>query len=144
MQETESGYRARSKARKSAVQAIYQGLLNSTDVDAVIEQFEEHGAFRAGDREYFEWLVNGAVDRESELAASLSPYLTRSFDDVDPVEQSVLLVAAWELDQASDVPARVVIDEAVGLARIFGGEGSHGLVNAALDRLARVLRTDEF
>ena len=134
---------ARTKARRLAMQAVYQWQMTAQDVADILTQFLSDEDNRGADVEYFEALVRGVVQGHTTLDVLLAPTLARPLDEVDPVERAVLRVAAFELQQRLDVPYRVVLNEAVALAKKFGAEQGHTFVNAALDKLARELRAVE-
>ena len=134
---------ARGKARRLAMQAVYQWQMTAQDVADILMQFLSDEDNRGADVEYFEALVRGVVEGHTTLDVLLAPTLARPLDEVDPVERAVLRVAAFELQQRLDVPYRVVLNEAVALAKKFGAEQGHTFVNAALDKLARELRAVE-
>lgn len=134
---------ARSKARRLAMQAVYQWQMTAHDAADILAQFLADEDNRGVDAEYFEALVRGVVQGCPALDAALAPTLARPLDEVDPVERAVLRVAAYELQHRLDVPYRVVLNEAVALAKKFGAEQGHTFVNAALDKLARELRAVE-
>ncbi|MBZ0070739.1 MAG: transcription antitermination factor NusB [Thiohalobacteraceae bacterium] len=134
---------ARSKARRLAMQAVYQWQMTAHDATDILAQFLTDADNRGADTEYFEVLVRGVVQGHATLDALLAPVLARPLDEVDPVERAMLRVAAFELQQCLDVPYRVVLNEAVALTKKYGAEQGHTFVNAALDRLARDLRAVE-
>ncbi len=134
----------RSKSRRQAMQALYQWQLNAVDAAELIAQFESDAeAFRGADREYFEELVSRVVADHEALDGHYAPYLDRPLKDLDPVSRAILRLATYELAERLEVPYRVVINEAVNLARKFGPEKSHAYINAVLDRLSRELRRIE-
>ena len=134
---------ARSKARRLAMQAVYQWQMNALDAADLIAQYLADEDNRNADAEYFGTLLRGVVHGHAVLDELLAPTLARPLDEVDPVERAVLRVAAFELQQCLDVPYRVVLNEAVALTKKFGAEQGHTFVNAALDKLARTLRAVE-
>jgi N utilization substance protein B len=136
--------RGRSRARHFAVQALYQWQLAGHGAGDIVREFLAEREVDGIDADYFSRLVRGVEQSAGALEAALSPCLGRSFAALDPVERAVLLVATFELLEQPEVPARVVINEAVELAKVFGGTDSHRFVNGALDRLAHELRGGEF
>jgi N utilization substance protein B len=106
-------------------------------------QFLEADEAGAMDRQYFHELIHGVPASLRALDSVLEPVLDRPIGQVDPVERAVLRIGAYELGHRLELPWRVVINEAVELAKDFGGEQGHRFVNAALDRVARQLRTVE-
>lgn len=131
----------RHKAREAAVQALYQWQLTEQLPDE--EQFILDHQLDDVDLEYFHHLVSEVPLHMHELDGQLLPYLDREIGEVDPVERAILRLGAYELEFQSQVPYKVVLDEAVELARTFGAEHGHKFVNAVLDKVALKLRTAE-
>jgi N utilization substance protein B len=131
----------RGLARRLAVQALYQWLINETAPDALLTQFREQpeGLGRA-DADYFAELLRGTVADAPALNVALAPHLDRPLVQLDPVEHAVLLLAACELHRHPEVPWKVVVNEAVNLSKLFGAEDGYKFVNGVLDRLARSAR----
>ncbi|CAG0912146.1 unnamed protein product, partial [Cyprideis torosa] len=92
---------------------------------------------------YFDELVSEVVGKTAVLDGLIAPYLDRSPDSVDPVERAILRLATYELQNRMDIPYRVVLDEAIGLARKFGGTDGHKFINGVLDKLVAGLRSLE-
>jgi transcription antitermination protein NusB len=134
---------ARALARRLAVQALYRWQLNAAPCQELLNEFATDADMPRADGEYFRALVQQAIDDHATLDAALAPFLARAAKDLDPVEHAVLLIAAVELQHREQVPFRVVINEAVGLARRFGATDGHKFVNGVLDRAARAWRADE-
>lgn len=137
------GTRARSIARKLAMQALYQWQLTQQSALEIKTQFLEGEESAGVDREHFEELLTGCIARHEELAAALAPFIDRPLDQLDPVETAILLIGMFELQHRSDIPYRVVINEAIDLCKRFGATDAHKYVNAVLDRAARQLRLAE-
>ncbi len=134
---------ARALARRLAVQALYRWQLNAAPWQDLVSEFSTDADMARADGEYFRALVQQAVEQSARLDEAMAPFLARSAALLDPIEHAVLLIASVELQHQSEVPYRVVIDEAVGLARRFGATDGHKFVNAVLDRAARAWRPDE-
>lgn len=130
----------RSGARRLALQALYQWIMAENDPHEIARQLREDAKGRI-DWDYFELLFPAIAEGSGELQRHLEPVL----DDrrLDPVEQAVIWLGTFELARQPDVPPRVVIDEAVELAKVFGATDSYKYVNAVLDKLAPRLRGDE-
>ena len=135
---------ARSRARRRALQAVYAWQLSGNRIDHVIDQFREEQDMQIADVGYFEDLVRGVARAHEELDAAILPFLDREIARVDPIERSVLRIAAWELRERIDVPYRVVINEAVETTKRFGSEHGHTYVNGVLDKLAAQWRAAEY
>jgi N utilization substance protein B len=134
----------RGLARRLTVQAVYQWLVNETQPDAMIRQFNEQpeGLGRA-DAAYFTELLNGVVAQAPDLTMLLVPHLDRPLNQLDPVEHAILLLCAYELKHKPEVPWKVAVNEAVNLAKIFGAEDGFKFVNGVLDKLAHAVRPAE-
>ncbi|MEA5444503.1 transcription antitermination factor NusB [Gammaproteobacteria bacterium AB-CW1] len=130
----------RSKARHLAVQAVYQWQLAATDTADLLAQFHEDEGMDKADGEYFDGLVRACIGDPDRLKGVYADYLDRPEVQLDPVERAILMVAAHELQEHLEVPWRVVLDEAVSLARRFGAEDSHRFINAVLDKASAELR----
>ncbi len=130
----------RSRARRSALQALYQWQMTGQSPDSIAEQFHDARPRRHMDEETFSELLQGVPARVEQLDARLAPFLDRPIAQVDAVERAILRMGAFELTERKDVPWRVVINECVELAREFGAEQSHRYVNGILDSLAHSVR----
>ena len=106
----------------------------------LLAQFAHEQAHEIADLEYFEDLVRGVVKNHAVLDEALKPYLDRPFDEIDFVEKAILRVSAYELKYRLDVPYKVIINEAIELAKAFAADDSHKFVNGILDKAVRVLR----
>jgi N utilization substance protein B len=137
------GTRGRSIARKLAMQALYQWQLTQHTAAEINKQFLESEESAGVDREHFEALITGCIGQNEELAAALKPFIDRPLEQLDPVETAILMIGMFELQHRSDIPYRVVINEAVDLCKRFGATDAHKYVNAVLDRAARELRAAE-
>ncbi|MFO8156491.1 MAG: transcription antitermination factor NusB [Pseudomonadota bacterium] len=135
--------RERHRARRAAVQGLYQWQLTGNNVGEVERHILETQAADGADREYFSALIHGVPADLVRVDAAVSPYLDRDLQQVDPVERAILRIGAFELLDRPEVPWRVVISEAVELAKQFGGEQGHRYVNAILDRAAHAIRAVE-
>jgi len=134
---------ARRRSRELALQGLYSWLLAGQPVSDIAAQLEESKGFERADHAYFSSLMRGAIEQQGTLEEALAPCLDRKVWELSPVERGILLLGAWELKNAPDVPYRVVINEAVELAKSFGGTDGHKYVNGVLDKLAKSLRERE-
>lgn len=134
---------ARRRSRRALVQAVYQWQMADTDTSIVEREFLESEALRKADVEFFSELLRGVLHHVDEVDALFSSYLDRELRSLDQVELAVLRLGAFELRHRIDVPYRVVIDEYVELAKLFGAEDSYKYINGVLDRLARETRKIE-
>lgn len=129
----------RRKARRLLLQALYQWLIAAGDILDIIKQFREENPGKI-DWEYFEEVINAVPNEVAALDAQLVPLLDRAITALDPVERALLYLGTYELSHRVDVPYRVVINESVELAKMFGATDSHKYINGVLDKLAPVLR----
>ncbi len=135
--------RSRSWARRCAVQALYQWqLAGDEQADADLSFLAADDADRVN-RSYFRELLQQVTGRTVELDQLIAPLLDRRLEEVDPVERAILRVGGCELAWHAEIPYRVVINEAVELAKVFGAEHGHKYVNGILDKLAHQLRETE-
>jgi N utilization substance protein B len=133
----------RSNARQFALQALYQWQVTRQSPAEIERQFLEDQDIREIEPALFHELLQGVPAHLAELDLSLAPLLDRAVESVDPVERAILRLGAFELLHSPAIPYRVVIDEAVDLAKLFGAEQGHRYVNGVLDRLARRVRAAE-
>jgi transcription antitermination protein NusB len=145
-----TGRSARRRARELALQGLYQWLVGGQDAAAI----EGHLAETQGrdgtdeldkkaDLSHYRELLHGAIDGADELRTLFAPYLDRAVDALSPVEHGILLIATYEMKQRLEIPYRVVINEAVELAKSFGGTDGFKYVNGVLDKVAGQLRPAE-
>ena len=134
---------ARTVARKLAVQALYRWQLNACPWQDLVQEFGDAEDMARADRDYFRALIEGVAGALDALDARLAALGDRRPDLLDPIEHAILLIGVYELAARPEVPYRVAISEAVGLARRFGATDGHKFVNAVLDRAARELRPAE-
>jgi len=132
----------RSRARRCALQAIYQWQMTAEALDVISAQFRDDKSWKRIDEELFSVLLYGVPANVTALDESLQPILDRPVAQLDAVERAILRMGAFELSHREDVPWRVVINECVELAREFGAEQSHKYVNGILDNLARRTRDE--
>ena len=126
------------------MQALYQWQLTGQEPAQIIAQFQEEQDMERADVAYFQELLQQIPARLETIDDSFASFLDRPLQQVDPVELAILRIGAYELAWRRDVPYRVVINEAVEIAKKFGAEQGHRFVNGVLDKLARAARSVEF
>lgn len=134
----------RSHARRAAVQALYQALVNDQPPAKDGLDFVTAENSDKMDIKYFTILVDGVSEERETLDSELAYAVDRNLSEIDPVESSVLRLAVYEFIHRPEVPYRVVLNEAVELAKAFGGEKGHKYVNGVLDKMGSKLREDEY
>lgn len=134
---------ARRRAREFALQALYQWRLTGYGMDVIEPQMRTQKDFGLADQALFEALVRGVPHESQSLEQILQPYLDRKVSELSPIEHCILLLGAFELIHHPETPYRVVINEAVELAKTFGGTEGYKYVNGVLDRVAAQVRAAE-
>ncbi len=138
----------RRRAREYALQGVYQSLVmrragSLPNAVAIAKQLAEDPGFRRCQLDLFSGIFEGVLERTDELEGIITPALDRSINELSPVEHAALLIGAYELAIDFSVPYKVAINEAVELAKTFGGTDGHKYVNGVLDLLAQTLRSTE-
>lgn len=145
--ESASLARARGKARRYAMQAIYQWQMTGDNISDIKQQFIEAHHLDSpdskADLDYFTELVSGVSSSVTSLDPLLEKHMSRMTESVDPVERAILRLATYEFVNRLDVPFRVVLNEAVNISKKFCAQNSHTFVNGVLDKVARDIRTLE-
>lgn len=133
----------RRRARQLALQALYQWQMSRSSLMDIEMQFRADNDFSKVDDGYFHALLHGIPREMSTLDGTMNPLLDRPISQLDPVEVAALRIGCYELMHRSDVPYRVVINEAIELVKRFGAQDSHRYINGILDKLAPRVRADE-
>ena len=131
---------ARRRSREIALQGLYEWLVSGTDAGVIDAHMREQEDFDKADRAHFDALLHGCIAEAVDLDAVLAKFVDRKTTELSPVEHAVLMIGAYELKHCIDVPYKVAINEAVELAKSFGGTDGHKYVNGVLDKTASDLR----
>jgi transcription antitermination protein NusB len=134
---------ARRRAREVALQGLYQWLVGGAEARVIEDHLREQEGFEQADREHLDALLHGCIAEAAALDAVLARHVDRKTTELSPVEHGVLLIGAYELTHCMDIPYKVAINEAVELAKSFGGTDGHKYVNGVLDKAAADLRPAE-
>jgi N utilization substance protein B len=134
---------ARRRSREIALQGLYEWLVSGTEAGVIDAHMREQEEFPKADAAHFDALLHGCIGEASDLDAVLSRHVDRRTTELSPVEHAVLMIGAYELKHCLDIPYKVAINEAVELAKSFGGTDGHKYVNGVLDKTAGDLRTVE-
>jgi transcription antitermination protein NusB len=135
---------ARRRSRELAMQGVYQWLLAKSDIGVIQSHLMESPGFEKADRGHFDALLGGAIRNADDLRALFTDKVDRPLNELSPVEHATLLVAAYEMKTHLEIPYRVVINEAVEIAKSFGGTDGFRYVNGVLDKVAADIRATEF
>lgn len=138
-----SGKAARRRAREFALQGIYQWLLSGNPVASIEGHMAQVTGFDKADRELFVGLLRGTIHNVEALQSEFAPFIHREVHELSPVERAILLLGTFELKHSLETPYRVIINEAIELAKGYGGTDGHRFVNGVLDKLAAHLRAPE-
>tara|TARA_B100000965_G_scaffold403444_1_gene431548 strand:- start:26402 stop:26824 length:423 start_codon:yes stop_codon:yes gene_type:complete len=133
----------RRRARELALQGVYSWQMTNNAVEQVELALATSNDMKKVDMRFFQGLLRGVVKSAPELDDKIRPYLGRLPEELDPIEKAILRLATFELTQHVEVPYKVVINEAIELAKAFGAEDSHKFINGALDKAVRTLRPHE-
>ena len=133
----------RRRSREFAVQGLYQWLLSGASGAEIVENLKMLDGFARCDRAHLDALLHGSIEHAAALDAHLVKYIDRPVGQLSPVEHAVLMLGVYELIHCIEIPYRVAINEAVELAKAFGGTDGHKYVNGVLDKAARALRPAE-
>ncbi|WP_407412566.1 transcription antitermination factor NusB [Acinetobacter sp.] len=142
-QTLQATYAAKRKARRFAVQGIYEWQMSHNPVHEIEARTRADNAMHKVDLGYYHELLTQVVANSASLDKLLIPVLDRELTALDGVELATLRLGAYELQEHLEIPYRVVLDEAIELAKHFGGADSHKYINGVLDRLATTLRAAE-
>ncbi len=123
------------------MQATYQWLMSMEDITLIEKQYLEDPEAQSANQSMLTELIRGIETNYKQLTATMQPFLDRSFDKIDPIEQAILLLATYELKYSISIPYRAVINEAIELAKIYGAEQGHKFINGVLDKIAKDLRS---
>jgi N utilization substance protein B len=133
----------RRRTREFVLQGLYQRQLSGNADAAIRAQIAEASGFPKADAAYFDELWRGTAGEFDDLVLLCAPHLDRKAAELSPVERAILVVGAWELKHRTEIPYRVVINEAIELAKAYGGTDGYRFVNGVLDRIASDLRATE-
>lgn len=134
---------ARRKARELAVQAVYSWQMSKNPVEQIELSIATSNDMAKVDMAYFQELLRAVVNDTEALDKAIKPYLGRLPEELDYVEKAILRISSYELTARIDVPYKVVINEAIELAKSFGAEESHKFINGVLDKAVKTLRKHE-
>lgn len=133
----------RHRAREFVIQGLYQHLVGGQDEAAIRAQAEGVAGFDKSDVALYRMLLSETLDDAGALRESLSPFIDRKWDEISPIERGILLLGACELKHHPETPWRVILNEAIELAKTYGGTDGHKFINGILDKLAPQLRPSE-
>lgn len=134
----------RRLSRELALKGLYQQQMSGNATAAILANLQEEAEYARADQEYCKVLINGVLENLQGLDAKIGEFVDRKVSELSPIEHAILCIATYELAFLPDLPYRVAINEAIELAKRYGGADGHKYVNGVLDRLAANLRGEEF
>ncbi len=135
--------KGKRRARKLALQALYQWLMSGSELYEIEAQFRVANNMESVDTDYFCRLLHGVPMHLIALEEAFTPFLDRPLDGLNPIELTALRIGAFELFYCPEIPYRVVLDESISLTKEFGSQDGHRYVNGVLNNLARTVRAIE-
>ncbi|MSP86621.1 MAG: transcription antitermination factor NusB [Methylotenera sp.] len=133
----------RRKSRELVLKAVYRGMLNASDLASVFRDMAEDPDYNKADEAYFKFLLESVTNHVHALDEKMASFIDRKITELSPVEHAILRISGCELMFDMSIPYRVVINEGVELAKIYGGTDGHKYINGVLDKLALDVRTAE-
>ena len=130
----------RRRARECAVQALYSWAVSQNSSEIVELNFMTEQDMKGVNTPYFRKLFRQTVENVDAVERTMQGYLDRGLEELDPIEKAILRLAVYELQFEADVPYKVVINEAIEVAKVFGADESHKYINGVLDKIAPVVR----
>jgi transcription antitermination protein NusB len=134
---------AKTNARQCAVQALYQWQMAGATLNSIEQYFEEEQHLKGAQKSYFSEILHNVPQQLTSIDAAMAEFVDRPVEKIDPVERAILRVGVYELQNRLETPYKVIINEAVNLAKHFGADGSHKYVNGVLDKVAQQVRAIE-
>lgn len=134
----------RRKSRELALKAIYRIMMNESDLKQVFLDMKDDPDYLKADESYFKQLLQSVIDHLDALDTQIATFIDRKLQELSPIEHAVLRISSYELIFDPTIPYRVVINEGVELAKIFGGADGHKYINGVLDKVAASARPQEF
>ena len=133
----------RRRARELVLQGLYERQLGGAAADRIAADLHQSGGYQRADQPYFNELWSGITGEYDALLDRVARHLDRRPTELSPVERAIIVIGAWELANRLEIPYRVVINEAVELAKAYGGTDGHKFVNGVLDKFAADVRAQE-
>ena len=134
----------RRKARELIMKSIYRGLVNQFDVLQIQKDIKEDPDFIRADEIFYNETFSGVVENFTSLKDEICTYIDRDYNELSPIELAIIFSALYELKFHPDIPYRVVINEAIEVAKSFGGSDGFKFINGVLNKAAKQNRIEEF
>ena len=124
-------------SRRLALQALYQWQISGHEIDELLTQYVEDENWEKADKDYFVDLVTESIKQSEDLTAVFSPHLNLASEQIDPIENSILLYATYEILHKPETPTKVILSEAINLCKKFGSIDGYKFINGVLDKVAK-------
>ena len=133
----------RRKSRELVMKSVYRGLVNQIDITQIKKDIQEDPDFIRADQDLYEEMLSGVFKNMDSLKQEIELYIDRSYEELSPIELSIIYFSLYELKYSASVPYKVVINEAVEIAKTFGGADGYKYINGILNKAAKVNRANE-
>ena len=133
----------RRKSRELVMKSVYRGLVNQIDITQIKKDIQEDPDFIRADQDLYEGMLSGVFKNMDSLKQEIELYIDRSYEELSPIELSIIYFSLYELKYSASVPYKVVINEAVEIAKTFGGADGYKYINGILNKAAKVNRANE-
>ena len=133
----------RRKSRELVMKSVYRGLVNQIDITQIKKDIQDDPDFIRADQDLYEEILSGVFKNIDSLKQEIESYIDRSYEELSPIELSIIYFSLYELKYSASVPYKVVINEAVEIAKTFGGADGYKYINGILNKAAKVNRANE-
>ena len=133
----------RRKSRELVMKSVYRGLVNQIDITQIKKDIQDDPDFIRADQDLYEEILSGVFKNIDSLKQEIESYIDRSYEELSPIELSIIYFSLYELKYSMSVPYKVVINEAVEIAKTYGGEEGYKYINGILNQAAKANRVNE-
>ena len=133
----------RRKSRELVMKSVYRGLVNKIDITQIKKDIQDDPDFIRADQDLYEEILSGVFKNIDSLKQEIESYIDRSYEELSPIELSIIYFSLYELKYSMSVPYKVVINEAVEIAKTYGGADGYKYINGILNQAAKVNRVNE-
>ena len=133
----------RRKSRELVMKSVYRGLVNQIDITQIKKDIQDDPDFIRADQDLYEEILSGVFKNIDSLKLEIESYIDRSYEELSPIELSIIYFSLYELKYSMSVPYKVVINEAVEIAKTYGGADGYKYINGILNQAAKVNRVNE-
>ena len=133
----------RRKSRELVMKSVYRGLVNQIDITQIKKDIQDDPDFIRADQDLYEEILSGVFKNIDSLKQEIESYIDRSYEELSPIELSIIYLSLYELKYSISVPYKVVINEAVEIAKTYGGADGYKYINGILNQAAKANRVNE-